>query len=109
VHEVGIARGRAGSAPVGRQEHGQQRAAPGLGAEVVDDPAAVRDPEVAEARRRHDLRLDSRCLYPLDRVRDEAAGDVLRRARVGRGQDADLHRSARANTTGTDSARTANA
>ncbi len=72
------------------------------GAEVVGDPVAVGDPEVAKRLRGDDGHLDTCLAQMLDRVRDEPPGEVTRLARIRRRQDADLHvaESRRPNTAG---------
>ena len=80
----------------------QQNDSPRLGAEVVGDPVAVRDPEVAEGRRRDDNDLEPGRAEVLDCVLDEESGDVTRVTRVGGRQNADPHAgmSRRPNTAG---------
>jgi hypothetical protein len=51
VDQVGVPRGGSRRSSVCAEEERQQRAPPRLGAEVVDDPAAVRHSEVPEPRR----------------------------------------------------------
>ena len=64
---------------------------PRLRLEVVGDPVAVGDPEVTERGWRDDVDVDSGPTQVLDRVLDEQPGDVARRARIRRRQDADPH------------------
>ena len=102
VHDVG-APGAPARRPRERgQEQRQQQHPPGARPQVVRDPVAVGDAEVAEGIGRDDGHLDARALELDDGVPHEAARDVTRVARVRRRQDADLHdgRSRRANTAG---------
>ncbi len=91
MHDVGAARRPPRGARVCDEERRQREREPRPRPEVLDDPVAERDPEVPEVRRRDDVDLDARGSEPLDRVRDEHARDVARRARIRRRQDADAH------------------
>jgi hypothetical protein len=81
---------------------GSEQHAPGARAQVVRDPVAVGDAEVAERRGRDDRHPDARTLELDDGVPHEAPGNVARVARIRRRQDAGSHdgRSRRANTAG---------
>jgi len=57
-----------------------------------------------ECRNKRELHVDSLPTHPFDGVCDEATRHVIRVARIRRGQHNHLHRSCRANTTGTASA-----
>jgi hypothetical protein len=80
----------------GEEEERQQRRLPRRAPQVVDDPVAVGDPEVAEARRRDDAHLEPVSTKRLDRVAHERAGHVVRVAGIGRRQDDELHARRRA-------------
>ena len=109
VHEVGVAGGPPRGPRVVEQERRQQQRQPRPPAQVPGDPVAVRDPEVAERRRRDDLDLDALRAHRLDGVADEEAGHVPLVTRVRGRQDDDLHWSRRENTIGAASASSANA
>ena len=102
VHHVGVTSRTAGGTRKREQEQRQQEHSPLLGAEVVGDPVAVRDPEMAERIRGDDAHLDAFLAQMLDGVSDEAPGEITRLARIRRRQDADFHgaESRRPNTAG---------
>ena len=91
VDEVGVARGAPGRAPQSAQHQRHEQHAGRAPAQVPGDAGAVGDPVMAEDERRDDLDLDAAPAHVLDRVRDEAAYDVLPRARIGSRQDCHLH------------------
>ena len=81
MHEVGIARGPPGRAlePAQHQrQHERPRRAP---AQISDHAGPVRDPVVLEVERGDDLDVDPPAADVLDRVGDEAAHDIVLRAR----------------------------
>ena len=75
MHEVGVARRVPGCVHERRQHHRDKRAEPRPAPEIAEHAVAVRDPEVAERLRRHDVDLRVRA-QPLHRVGDETAGSV---------------------------------
>ena len=89
--DVGVARGAPRSGRERDEERRQQEGQPRSRAQVLDDAAAVGDPEVAERRRRDDVDLVSRGAKVLDGLGDEAARDIVRRAGIARRQNADPH------------------
>ena len=107
VDEIGVRAPPA--APPARSSRGTRHAAPtrhGCRAQVAQHAGAVRDPEVAEVRRRDHLHVDPRRPHALDRVGHEPPRRVVRVARIRRRQDDDLQSGAsrRPKTTGSASA-----
>ena len=103
VDEVGVPRSSPRRTGERGQEESQKEHTPWPMPEIADDPVAVRDPEVAEGRRRNDADIETGGAQVLDRVPDEDSGDVVREARVRRRQHDDLQATGgarRANTTG---------
>ena len=95
VDEVGSARGSPRRKREGGEEERQRKRLPRCGSEVVEDPVAVRDPEVAEVAGRDDANLDARRADGLDCVSDEVSRDVTRVLRIRGREDEDSHSRAR--------------
>ena len=76
VNHVRVLRRLPRSAQEREQEEREQQREPRPPPQVPDDPRAVSQPEVPEARRRDDLDLHPRRANVLDRVGDEAADHV---------------------------------
>jgi hypothetical protein len=99
VHEIRIAsRTRSRTTEV-REKQRQRCKAQRPSAHVADDPRAVRKSVVAKARRRDDIHVDGPLTQSGNGAGDEDARDVVIRARVRRGEDADAQ-GQRAETSG---------
>ena len=91
VNEIRVAGCTPRRERVRRQKHREQQDLPGATAQISNDPVPIREPEVAEGRRRDDLDVDARRPESEHRVADESTGDVVRPTRVRRRENGDLH------------------
>ena len=103
MDEVGVARSAAGRLPE-RPEHQRQQERPGwVPAQVANDTGSVRDPVMADGRRRDHLDVHPALADALDGVGHEPPRRVDRRPRIRAREDRDLHTTAcsrRPKTTG---------
>ncbi len=91
MNQIGSARSFAGRTGIRREKQWYGENEPWASPEVADDAVAVREAEVAERGRRHDVDLDAGLPEMVDRLLDEHPCKVSVEARVGRRQDEDLH------------------
>jgi hypothetical protein len=95
MNEDGVARGGARRQHESDEHRRQRGDEPRTPSQVADHAVPVRNPEVVERERRDHVDGHAARADVLDGVGDEPPGHVLGRARVGRGQDDDLHRGER--------------
>jgi len=80
MHEVGVASKRGATKPPEEERHAESQPRPGT--QIADNPASVREPVVAEIRRRDNVDFHPAGRDRANRIRNETTRRVVRALRI---------------------------